>query len=122
VQNHVKFLREAYRLYGRAIPVWLKFKPRYGRFLSLNREELQRLLTAPLPPHSEELAIERDMFLFQLFTLLRDSDLRQLKLHHVSASKLPGVGPVHLLDFYQHKTSDAVRLSLPAPAAEIFQR
>ena len=60
--------------------------------------------------------------LFQTQLLLRDSDLRQLKPHHVSEQPVPGHGRMLVLEFHQQKTGDEVRLPLPPLAAGIWQR
>jgi hypothetical protein len=54
--------------------------------------------------------------------LLRVSDLRQLRPHHVSEMQLPGVGKVPVLSIRQAKTDDEVRLPLPPAAAAIWHK
>jgi hypothetical protein len=41
------------------------------------------------------------MFLLQTLLMLRDSDLRQLKPHHVTTLDLPDVGPTPVLSIRQ---------------------
>jgi integrase len=62
------------------------------------------------------------MFLLQTQLMLRDSDLRQLKPHHVTTLDLPGVGPTPVLSIRQVKTGDEVRLPLLPLAADIRNR
>ncbi|MGI4738097.1 MAG: hypothetical protein ACRYG7_23255 [Janthinobacterium lividum] len=118
--KHVKFLRECFRLVGLAIPSWLKMQVRYGRSPALQAAELRQLIALPLF-EQDALEVERDMFLFQTL-LLRDSDLRQLRSHHVSELDLPGVGPVPVLSIRQAKTGDEIRLPLPPQAAAIWTK
>lgn len=120
VSKHVKFLRECFRLGGLPVPGWLKLQTRYGRAPALRAEELQHLIAIPdlLP----DLAIERDLFVLQTLLLLRDSDLRQLRAHHIEPVPLPGYGPVPVATFRQAKTGDEVRLPLPPAAAAIWER
>jgi integrase len=119
--KHVKFLRECFRLAGLAVPSWLKMQVRYGRSPALQAAELRELIRLPLfeQPALEQ---ERDMFLLQTLLMLRDSDLRQLRPHHVTTLDLPGVGPTPVLSIRQVKTGDEVRLPLPPLAAEIWSR
>ncbi len=119
--KHVKFLRECFRLAGLAVPSWLKMQVRYGRSPALQAAELRRLIGLPLfeQPALEQ---ERDMFLLQTLLMLRDSDLRQLRPHHIATLDLPGVGPTPVLSIRQVKTGDEVRLPLPPLAAEIWSR
>jgi integrase len=119
--KHVKFLRECFRLGGLAVPTWLKMQVRYGRSPALQATELRKLISLPLFDQ-EALAQERDMFLLQTLLMLRDSDLRQLRPHHVTATDLPGVGPTPVLSIRQVKTGDEVRLPLPPLATEIWNR
>ncbi|MBF9223018.1 site-specific integrase [Hymenobacter ruricola] len=55
----------------------------------------------------------------QTLLLLRDSDLRALRPHHVEPVALPG-GTVPVVTFRQAKTGDEVRLPLPPAAAAIW--
>lgn len=119
--KHVKFLRECFRLAGLAVPSWLKMQVRYGRSPALQAAELRKLINLPLF-EQDALAQERDMFLLQTLLMLRDSDLRQLKAHHVTTLDLPGSGPTPVLSIRQVKTGDEVRLPLPPLAAEIWAR
>ncbi|TVT39602.1 hypothetical protein FNT36_18340 [Hymenobacter setariae] len=119
--KHVKFLRECFRLAGLAVPSWLKMQVRYGRSPALQATELRKLINLPL--FEQEILIqERDMFLLQTLLMLRDSDLRQLKPHHVTTLDLPGVGPTPVLSIRQVKTGDEVRLPLPPLAASIWAK
>ena len=121
--QHTKFLREAFRLSAQAVPSWLKLQARYGRAPALQASELRQLIALPLCPEREAtLLVERDMFLLQTLLLLRDSDLRQLRPHHVSTQELPGPGPTPVLTIRQAKTNDETRLPLPPLAAAIWQR
>ena len=121
VIKHVKFLRECFRLAGRLAPSWLKMQVRYGRSPALQAAELRQLIALPLF-EQPALEVERDMFLLQTLLLLRDSDLRQLRPHHVSPVELPGLGPVLVMSLRQAKTGDEVRLPLPPLAAAIWRR
>ena len=113
------FLRECCHLTGRTAPKWLVLpKVRHGRALSLQRAEVWALATVALPP---ALAKERDVFLFQLLLLLRDSDLRALRPYHVRRHELPGLGVVLCADLYQGKTGEPVLIPLPPLAAAIWQ-
>ena len=117
--RHYWFLRECCQLTGRPVPKWMTLaNARYGRALSLQREEVVALATVPLPP---TLARERDVFLFQLLLLLRDSDLRALQPHHVRPAELPGWGLRLCVDLFQEKTGEPVRVPLPPLAAAIWQ-
>jgi integrase len=122
VSQHVKFLRIAHRLAERHIPAWLALRVKFGRAVSLRVEELQALASVELPEHHQYLHRERERLLFQTLLLLRDSDLRQLKPHHVSEQLLPGIGLTPVLEFHQVKTGHEVRLPLPPAAAAIWQR
>lgn len=104
VQRHYKFFRDCLRQVNQAVPRRLnKLAVRYGRTLSLRAGEVQALLAAPV---EEEVAVERDVFLFQMFLLLRDTDLRGLwPPHHVGLRELPGYGPTLCMDLYQKKTA-----------------
>lgn len=118
--KHVKFFRECFRLAGLTVPSWLTLKVRYGRAPALQAPEFARLLALKdLPPEIEE---ERDLFVFQAMLLLRDSDLRQLRPHHIGPVVLPGCGLVDVLTFRQAKTGDEVRIPLPPAASEIWAR
>lgn len=121
--QHTKFLRECFRLGGLAVPKWLKLQASYGRAPALQASELRQLIALPLCPRADAaLCVERDMFLLQTLLLLRDSDLRRLRPHHVSPHELPGVGPQLVLTIYQDKTADEVRVPLPPLAAAIWRR
>ena len=117
--KHIKFLRECFRLAGLAVPTWLKMQVRYGRSPALQAAELRQLLALPLF-EQDALEQERDLFLFQTLLLLRDSDLRQLRPHHVNEMDLPGAGRVLVMSLRQVKTGDEVRLPLPPLAAAIW--
>ncbi len=118
VDRHYWFLRECCQLTGRVAPKWMNLTGiRYGRSLSLLRAEVQLLATVALPP---TLARERDVFLFQLLLLLRDSDLRALRPHHVRQHELPGWGLQWCVELYQDKTGNPVLLPLPPLAASIW--
>jgi len=120
VQRHYKFFRDCLRQVNQAVPGWLsKLTVRYGRALSLRAGEVRALMTAPV---EEEVAAERDVFLFQMFLLLRDTDLRGLRRHHISPRELPGFGPTLCVELYQNKTGEPVLIPLPPTAAGIWQR
>ena len=117
--RHYWFLRECFQLTGRMAPKWLVVQNvRYGKAVSLQRAEVQALASAALPDY---LARDRDIFLFQLLLLLRESDLRALKPHHVRLHELPGYGPTLCVDLYQQKTGEPVLVPLPPLAATIWQ-
>ena len=120
VQRHYKFFRDCLRQVNQAVPGWLsKLTVRYGRALSLRAGEVRALMTAPV---EEEVAAERDVFLFQMFLLLRDTDLRSLRPHHIAPRELPGYGPTLCVELYQNKTGEPVLIPLPPAAASIWQR
>ena len=121
VTRHIKFIRECFRLAGKPVPTWLKLQVRYGRSPALQAQELRQLIKLPLfeQPALEK---ERDLFLFQAMLLLRDSDLRQVRPHHITAMQLPQVGQVLVLSLRQVKTGDEVRLPLPPLAAAIWEK
>jgi integrase len=121
VIKHVKFIRECFRLAGKVAPTWLKMQVRYGRSPALQAAELRQLIALPLF-EQPALEVERDMFLLQTLLLLRDSDLRQLRPHHVAEMDLPGAGRVPVMSLRQAKTGDEVRLPLPPLAAAIWRR
>jgi hypothetical protein len=119
IGKNISFLRACLRIAEKHIPTWLTVKVRQGRPVSLRREELLTLLT--YRPTLPSLVQEQQRVAFQTLLLLRDSDLRQLKPHHVSEQELPGLGKVLVLEFYQKKTGDEVRLPLPPLAAAVWQ-
>lgn len=121
VIKHIKFLRECFRLASQLVPSWLKMQVRYGRSPALQGSELRQLIALPLF-EQPTLEVERDMFLLQTLLLLRDSDLRQIKAHHVAPMELPGVGEALVLSMRQVKTGDEIRLPLPPLAAAIWRR
>lgn len=118
--KHVKFFRECFRLANLAMPSWLTLKVRYGRAPALQASEFAQLLA--LKDLSPEIEQERDLFVFQAMLLLRDSDLRALRPHHIQPVVLPGCGQVPVLTFRQAKTGDEVRLPLPPAAVAIWER
>jgi integrase len=122
VLQHTKFLRECFRLGGLAVPSWMKLQARYGRAPALQASELRQLIDLPLGDGDAALQVERDMFLLQTLLLLRDSDLRKLRPHHVSSHELPGVGEQLILKIHQDKTNDEIRVPLPPLAADIWRR
>jgi integrase len=69
----------------------------------------------------EDLREEAALFTFQTLLLLRDSDLRSLRPHHVAPVDLPGHPATSVLTFRQDKTGDEVRLPLPPAAAAIWR-
>lgn len=120
VQRHYKFFRDCLRQVNQAVPRWLnKLTVRYGRTLSLRSAEVRAMMTAPV---ADEMAEERDVFLFQLFLLLRDTDLRGLRPHRVGLRELPGYGPTPCVELYQNKTGEPVLIPLPPAATAIWQR
>lgn len=119
--RHVKFIRECFRMAGLAVPTWLKMQVRYGRSPALQADELRRLIALPVEDQPF-LSQARDLFLFQTMLLLRDSDLRQLRPHHVTQMDLPGVGQVAVMSIRQMKTGDEVRLPLPPAAVAIWDK
>jgi integrase len=123
VLQHTKFFRECFRLGGLVVPSWMKLQARYGRAPALQASELRQLIALPpCPKKDAALCIERDMFLLQTLLLLRDSDLRKLRPHHVSPQELPGVGRQLILTIHQDKTADEVRVPLARLAADIWRR
>ncbi|WP_460500757.1 phage integrase SAM-like domain-containing protein, partial [Hymenobacter agri] len=119
VSKHIKFLRECFRLAGKALPAWLKIKTRYGRAPALQPAELRELMALELS--DDELREEAALFTFQTLLLLRDSDLRALRPHHVASLDLPGYPATLVLTFHQAKTGDEVRVPLPPAAAAIWR-
>jgi hypothetical protein len=80
------------------------------------------VIALPLCPIKDAaLLVERDMFLLQTLLLLRDSDLRKLRPHHVNLHELPGVGQQLILTIHQDKTTDEVRVPLAPLAADATQ-
>jgi integrase len=122
VLQHTKFFRECFRLGGLVVPTWMKLQARYGRAPALQASELRQLIDMPLGSDEQALQVERDMFLLQTLLLLRDSDLRKLRPHHVTTQELPGVGQQLILTIHQDKTADEVRVPLPPLAADIWRR
>ena len=119
LERHYWFLRECVQLTGRPAPKWLVLpNVRYGKAVSLQRAEVLTLATAPLPA---ALDVHRNVFLFQLLLLLRDSDVRALRPHHVRHHDLPGCGPTLCVELYQQKTGEPVLVPLPPLAATIWQ-
>ena len=117
--RHYWFLRECCQLTGRVAPKWLVVQNvRYGKATGLLRAEVQQLASAPLPAHLDR---DRNVFLFQLLLLLRDSDLRALQPHHVREHELPGYGPTLCAELYQQKTGEPVLIPLPPLAVTIWQ-
>ncbi|MBO2010910.1 hypothetical protein [Hymenobacter negativus] len=119
VSKHIKFLRECFRLAGKVMPAWLKIKTRYGRAPALQQAELRALMALELT--EADLREEAALFTFQTLLLLRDSDLRALRPHHVAPVDLPGYPATPVLSFHQAKTGDEVRVPLPPAAAAIWQ-
>ena len=120
VQRHYKFFRDCLRQVNHPVPGWLnKLTVRYGRALSLRASEVRAMIAAPV---EDEVAAERDVFLFQMFLLLRDTDLRGLRSHHITHRELPGYGPTLCVELYQNKTGEPVLIPLPPAAADIWQR
>ncbi|MBH8558955.1 phage integrase SAM-like domain-containing protein [Hymenobacter negativus] len=118
VSKHVKFLRECFRLAGKPLPAWLKIKTRYGRAPALQQHELRALMVLELT--DDDLRAEAALFTFQTLLLLRDSDLRALRPHHVRLVDLPGYPATPVLTFHQAKTGDEVRVPLPPAAAVLW--
>lgn len=117
--RHYWFLRECLQLVGRPVPKWMMLaNVRSGRALSLQRAEVVALASTALPPN---VARERDLFLFQLLLLLRESDLRALRPHHVRQVELPGWGLQWCAELYQQKTGEPVLVPLPPLAVTIWQ-
>ncbi|MGY2133620.1 phage integrase SAM-like domain-containing protein [Hymenobacter sp. HD11105] len=119
ISGHVKFLRVCFLLSERPTPSWLKFTARYGRAASLGRDEFAQILQlTDLPAYLQR---EKERTVFQTLLLLRDSDLRKLKAHHVSLEDIAGVGRVHVLRLYQTKTNEYLTLPLSPEAARIWE-
>jgi integrase len=117
--RHYWFLRECCQMSGRLAPKWLVVQQvRHAKALGLQRAEVLQLASAPLPPHLDR---DRNVFLFQMLLLLRDSDLRLLKPHHAQLRDLPGHGLTLCLELYQQKTGEPVLVPLPPLALTIWQ-
>ena len=117
--RHYWFLRECVQLTGRPAPKWLVVQNvRYGRAVGLQRAEVLQLARAPLPPHLDR---DRNIFLLQILLLLRESDLRALKPHHVHLRELPGYGLTLCVELYQQKTGEPVLIPMPPLAVTIWQ-
>jgi integrase len=113
------FLRECCQFTGRLAPKWLVMqKVRQGKAVGLQRAEVLQLAAAPLPPHLDR---DRNVFLFQILLLLRDSDVRALKPHHVVTRELPSYGPTLCIELYQQKTGEPILVPLPPLAVTIWQ-
>jgi len=113
------FLRECCQFTGRIAPKWLVMQNvRQGKAVGLQRAEVLQLARAPLSPYLDR---DRNVFLFQIMLLLRDSDLRALKPHHIQTRELPGYGPTLCAELYQQKTGEPVLLPLPPLAVAIWQ-
>ncbi|RZK59588.1 MAG: hypothetical protein EOO59_07570 [Hymenobacter sp.] len=113
------FLRECCQLTGRLAPKWLVMQTvRQGKAVGLRRAEVLELASAPLLPHLDR---DRNVFLFQLLLLLRDSDMRALQPHHAQTRELPGYGPTLCIELYQQKTGEPVLVPLPPLALAIWQ-
>ncbi len=119
ISGHVKFLRACYSLREKAVPSWLKFNAKYGRPAALRRDELAAIWRLKdLPGH---LVREQQRTMFQTLLLLRDSDLRKIKPHHVAFEAVRGRGKLPILRIYQTKTNEAVAFPLPPVAADIWK-
>lgn len=117
--RHYWFLRECCQMSGRIVPKWLVVQQvRYAKAVGLQRAEVLQLATAPLPPHLDR---DRNVFLFQVLLLLRESDLRALKPHHAQLRELPGYGPTLCIELYQQKTGEPVLIPLPPLAVTIWE-
>lgn len=117
--RHYWFLRECCQMSGRIVPKWLVVQQvRHAKAVGLLRAEVLQLASAPLPPHLDR---DRNVFLFQVLLLLRESDLRALKPHHAQLRDLPGYGPTLCLELYQQKTGEPVLIPLPPLALTIWQ-
>ncbi|MDO7846450.1 phage integrase SAM-like domain-containing protein [Hymenobacter sp. M29] len=123
VVQHVRFLRNCFRISELHIPSWLTMRVRFGRAVTLQQDELGALRRVELDPVRQGYLIrERERLLFQTQMLVRDSDLRRIQPHHVTAEQWPGRGTVLVLSFHQKKTGDQVRFPMPPLAASIWQR
>ncbi|MGI4867489.1 MAG: hypothetical protein ACRYFZ_26455 [Janthinobacterium lividum] len=117
--RHYWFLRECCQMSGRIVPKWLVVQQvRYAKAVGLQRAEVLQLARAPLPPHLDR---DRNVFLFQILLLLRESDLRALKPHHAQLRDLPGYGSTLCIELYQQKTGEPVLVPLPPLALTIWQ-
>jgi integrase len=119
LERHYWFLRECIQLTGRPSPKWLVLtNVRYSKAVSLQRAEVLKLATVPLPPQLDR---QRNVFLLQIMLLLRDSDMRALKPHHAQLRELPGYGLTLCIELYQQKTGEPVLIPLPPLAATIWR-
>lgn len=123
IQCHCKFLRECFRMTGHPVPTWLVMSaPRTGRAPSLKKDEFLALVRLPKDQLWNYMHSHMDLWIFQTLLLLRDSDLRAIKPHHVRELDLPRYGPTLCLELHQKKTMEPVFLPLPPLAAAIWRR
>lgn len=87
---------------------------RYGRPPVLRQAEVLAILAAELSAGVNQ----KHNALLQFYLLLRDSDLRQLRPHHISTPRAAGPRRV---ERQQQKTSKMVLMPLPSLAAAIWQ-
>lgn len=121
VHRHYKFVKDMRALVGlNPKEKWLKFTARYSPRPDLTAEEFLKLINAELS--TPTMARERDMWVLSTFVPLRPSNFAQLKEHHRKEMKLPKVGTLPVVEFYQGKTQNPVLIPLPPLAVQIWDK
>ena len=85
------------------------------RYLELN--ELDTIYNLNLEDR-DGLERARDIFIFQCYTALRDSDVRQLKRENIN----PSPDGSYTIDLLTEKDDDRIRFRLPQRAVEIYKK
>lgn len=100
--------------------VWLQYSAKNAPQLDLEIEEVRRLIQ--WRPTSENLAEERDRWLFQLFSGRRYEDLEKFDVRERITLSLPDGGKVPALLHAQGKTGNDAAVPLPPIAVKIGER
>ncbi len=100
--------------------VWLQYSAKNAPQLDLEIEEVRRLIQ--WRPTSENLAEERDRWLFQLFSGRRYEDLEKFDVRERITLTLPDGGKVPALLHAQGKTGNDAAVPLPPIAVKIGER
>lgn len=89
------------------------FKEAEAPTVALNEDEFLSLQNLDLQSHA--LRIARDLFVLQVYTLLRRSDLMQIKPEHINLSK-------RTLTLNQLKTHDKITIPIPENCMQILSK
>lgn len=122
IARHFLFLRVARAQVGLSVREgWLKHAAQNATQLDLDRAEVQALLNVKLL--RDDLRIERDTWLLQMFCGRRVNDMEDLNPAQLTRLHLPAPwGEVTAINHVQRKTVAEVVVPLPAIAVEIGNR